>query len=73
MTENFFTDSGIAIEPVYTPEHLEKISFDYNNDLGSPGSWPLQGESTQKCIGLDNGLNRFTWALDPLRIAIKSY
>ena len=40
MAKNFLTDSGIPIDPVYTPEHLEKISFDYDKDLGLPGNWP---------------------------------
>ena len=40
MTKNFLTDSGIPIETVYTPEHLEGISFNYTNDLGLPGKWP---------------------------------
>lgn len=40
MAKIFLTDSGIPVAPVYTPEHLEKILFDYDNDLGLPGSWP---------------------------------
>ncbi len=33
------TDSGIPIEPVYTPEHLS--GFDYERDLGLPGRYPF--------------------------------
>jgi methylmalonyl-CoA mutase N-terminal domain/subunit len=40
MTKTFITDSGIPIETFYTPESLEKISFDPNSDLGLPGKWP---------------------------------
>lgn len=40
MNRNFVTDSGMPIETVYTPEHLERISFNYDDDLGLPGSWP---------------------------------
>ncbi|MGD0919396.1 MAG: methylmalonyl-CoA mutase family protein, partial [Thermodesulfobacteriota bacterium] len=40
MIKNFFTDSGIPIESVYTLENLEKMSFDYQKDLGLPGKWP---------------------------------
>lgn len=40
MSKEFFTDSGIPINRVYTPEDLEKISFNYSGDLSLPGEWP---------------------------------
>ncbi len=33
--------SGIKIKPVYTPEDLERIGFDYKKDLGDPGEFPF--------------------------------
>lgn len=33
--------SGIKIKPVYTPEDLERVGFDYNTDLGEPGEFPF--------------------------------
>ncbi|MFC1580424.1 methylmalonyl-CoA mutase [Thermodesulfobacteriota bacterium] len=33
--------SGIKIKPVYTPEDLERIGFDYQQDLGDPGEFPF--------------------------------
>ena len=33
--------SGIKIKPVYTPEDLERIGFDYQQDLGDPGEYPF--------------------------------
>ena len=33
--------SGIKVKPVYTPEDLETIGFDYQNDLGDPGEFPF--------------------------------
>ncbi|MBW1721946.1 MAG: methylmalonyl-CoA mutase [Deltaproteobacteria bacterium] len=32
--------SGIKVKPVYTPEDLERIGFDYQKDLGDPGRFP---------------------------------
>jgi methylmalonyl-CoA mutase N-terminal domain/subunit len=37
----FETDSGIKVEPLYTPLHLEEIGFDYASDLGFPGQYPF--------------------------------
>jgi methylmalonyl-CoA mutase N-terminal domain/subunit len=37
----FETDSGIKVESLYTPLHLEEIGFDYANDLGFPGQYPF--------------------------------
>ena len=39
--KKFVTDTGIAIEPLYTPAHLEQIGFDYLRDLGFPGEYPF--------------------------------
>ncbi len=33
--------SGITIKPVYTPEDLERIGFDYKSDLANPGEFPF--------------------------------
>lgn len=33
--------SGIEIKPVYTPEDLERIGFDYQKDLADPGAFPF--------------------------------
>ncbi|MBW2345280.1 MAG: methylmalonyl-CoA mutase [Deltaproteobacteria bacterium] len=32
--------SGIKIKPVYGPEDLERVGFDYQKDLGNPGDFP---------------------------------
>ena len=39
--EKFETESGVAIERLYTPIDLEKIEFDYIKDLGFPGQYPF--------------------------------
>ena len=33
--------SGIKVKPVYTPEDLELVGFDYRKDLGDPGEFPF--------------------------------
>jgi methylmalonyl-CoA mutase N-terminal domain/subunit len=33
--------SGITVKPVYTPEDLERVGFDYQKDLGHPGEFPF--------------------------------
>jgi len=33
--------SGIKVKPVYTPEDLVQIGFDYHNDLGDAGEFPF--------------------------------
>ena len=33
--------SGIRIKPVYTPQDLEDVSFDYTQDLADPGTYPF--------------------------------
>ena len=38
--ENFETDSGLEIEPLYAPEDLGSRSYDYAEDIGFPGEFP---------------------------------
>ena len=33
--------SGIKIKPVYTPEDLAEVGFEYESDLGDPGEYPF--------------------------------
>jgi methylmalonyl-CoA mutase N-terminal domain/subunit len=33
--------SGITVKPVYTPEDLDRVGFDYGEDLGDPGEFPF--------------------------------
>jgi methylmalonyl-CoA mutase N-terminal domain/subunit len=33
--------SGIKVKPVYTPEDLDRVGFDYHKDLGDPGEFPF--------------------------------
>jgi methylmalonyl-CoA mutase N-terminal domain/subunit len=33
--------SGIKVKPVYTPEDLKRVGFDYQKDLGEPGEFPF--------------------------------
>jgi methylmalonyl-CoA mutase, N-terminal domain len=33
--------SGIRVKPVYTPQDLEEIGFDYEKDLGDAGEYPF--------------------------------
>ncbi len=33
--------SGIHIKPVYGPQDLERVGFDYQKDLGDPGQYPF--------------------------------
>src|SRR5450759_6043405 len=39
--KKFVTDTGIPVEPLYTPTHLEQNNFDYLRDLGFPGEYPF--------------------------------
>jgi methylmalonyl-CoA mutase N-terminal domain/subunit len=39
--ERFETESGIEVEPVYTPEDQTEAGFDYGRDLGYPGEYPF--------------------------------
>ena len=38
--ENFLTDSGLDIAPLYNPEDLNAQGLDYGNDIGYPGEFP---------------------------------
>ncbi|HIL30901.1 MAG TPA: methylmalonyl-CoA mutase [Dehalococcoidia bacterium] len=38
--ENFQSDSGLDIAPLYNPEDLNAQGLDYDNDLGYPGEFP---------------------------------
>jgi methylmalonyl-CoA mutase N-terminal domain/subunit len=33
--------SGIRVKPVYTPQDLEEVGFEYETDLGDPGQYPF--------------------------------
>ncbi len=39
--EKVIYQSGIEVKPVYGPEDLEAIGFDYEKDLGYPGEYPF--------------------------------
>jgi methylmalonyl-CoA mutase N-terminal domain/subunit len=39
--ERFLTDVGLNIERVYTPLDLDRMNFDYKEDLGFPGQYPF--------------------------------
>ncbi|HYF19430.1 MAG TPA: methylmalonyl-CoA mutase family protein [Ramlibacter sp.] len=36
----FASSSGIPVEPVYTPEHLQREGWDFQRDVGFPGEEP---------------------------------
>ena len=38
--EKFLTDSGLNIDPLYSPEDLQAQGLDYDKDLGYPGEFP---------------------------------
>ena len=38
--ERFQTDSGLDIDPLYSPEDLQAQGLDYQRDLGYPGEYP---------------------------------
>lgn len=38
--ESFSTSSGIVVDPVYTPEHLERQGWSFTDDVGFPGEPP---------------------------------
>ena len=38
--EKFLTDSGLAIDPLYSPEDLQAQGLDYDQDIGFPGEYP---------------------------------
>ncbi|MCP4628293.1 MAG: methylmalonyl-CoA mutase [bacterium] len=33
--------SGIRVKPVYTPQDLDEVGFEYEKDLGDPGQYPF--------------------------------
>lgn len=37
----FVTDTGISVEPLYSPATLDRESFDYLADVGFPGAFPF--------------------------------
>ncbi len=39
--EEVIYQSGIRVKPVYTPQDLEEVGFDYEKDLGDPGQYPF--------------------------------
>jgi methylmalonyl-CoA mutase N-terminal domain/subunit len=39
--DEFVTDTGVTIAPVYTPLDLEERAFDYEGYLGFPGEYPF--------------------------------
>jgi len=38
---NVTLQSGIEVKPVYTPDDLKAVGFDYQTDLGDPGDFPF--------------------------------
>lgn len=39
--EEVVLQSGIKVKPVYTPEDLDRVGFDYQKDLADPGEFPF--------------------------------
>jgi methylmalonyl-CoA mutase N-terminal domain/subunit len=39
--EKFATDIGLETERLYTPLDLQRVNFDYKDDLGFPGQYPF--------------------------------
>ncbi|MBI5584372.1 MAG: methylmalonyl-CoA mutase [Deltaproteobacteria bacterium] len=39
--EEVILQSGISVKPVYTPQDLEAIGFQYDRDLADPGTYPF--------------------------------
>ena len=39
--EDVILQSGIHIKPLYTPEDLKEVGFDYTTDLGTSGAYPF--------------------------------
>ncbi len=39
--EEVIYQSGIKVKPVYGPQDLEAVGFDYEKDLGDPGQFPF--------------------------------
>jgi methylmalonyl-CoA mutase N-terminal domain/subunit len=41
VVDEVIYQSGIRVKPVYTPQDLEDVGFDYEKDLGDPGEYPF--------------------------------
>ena len=41
VTDKFITNSGVPLKEEYTPEELEQLKFDFQNDLGKSGEYPF--------------------------------
>jgi len=39
--EEVILQSGIKVKPVYSPEDLDRVGFDYEKDLADPGEFPF--------------------------------
>ena len=39
--EEVIYQSGMRVKPVYTPQDLDEVGFDYEKDLGDPGQYPF--------------------------------
>ena len=39
--EEVIYQSGIRVKPVYTPQDLDEVGFDYEKDLADPGQYPF--------------------------------
>jgi methylmalonyl-CoA mutase N-terminal domain/subunit len=39
--EEVILQSGISVKPVYTPQDLEAVGFQYDQDLADPGTYPF--------------------------------
>ena len=39
--EEVIYQSGIHVKPVYTPQDLDEVGFEYEKDLGDPGQYPF--------------------------------
>jgi len=47
--------SGIKVKPVYTPDDLERIGFDYKKDLGDTGEFPFTRSIHPRVSGVGTG------------------
>jgi len=39
--EEVIYQSGIRVKPIYTPQDLDEVGFEYEKDLGDPGQYPF--------------------------------
>ena len=58
--EKVIYQSGIEVKPVYGPEDLEAVGFDYEKDLGSRVSTRSRGASILRAIVPGHGLHGST-------------